>query len=78
MLFGVGVSCGILYSIVSYLYVSHSESITSLGEERELICLLAFSCNYVVFVQRDFLFLLVLGWSAFFYCGTPWTFHIII
>ena len=32
--FGVGVSCGILYSYVVYLYVSRSESITSVGEER--------------------------------------------
>ena len=31
-----------LYSIVSYLYVSCSGSITSGGEERELICLLSF------------------------------------
>ena len=28
-----GVSCGILYSIVSYLYVSCSGSITTVGEE---------------------------------------------
>ena len=34
MLFGVGVSCRILYSIVSKLYVSFSGSITSVGEER--------------------------------------------
>ena len=33
MLFGVGVSCRFLYSIVSYLYVSCSGSITSVGEE---------------------------------------------
>ena len=32
--FGVGVSCRILYSFVVYLYVSGSESITSVGEER--------------------------------------------
>ena len=29
--------------------------------KRELICLLLFTCNYVVFVWRGFLFLLVLG-----------------
>ena len=29
--------------------------------KRELICLLSFTCNYVVFVWRDFLFLWVLG-----------------
>ena len=34
MLFGVGVSCRILYSIVSHLYVNCSGSITSVGEER--------------------------------------------
>ena len=34
MLFGVGVSCRILYSIFSYLYVSCSGSITSVGEDR--------------------------------------------
>ena len=32
--FGVGVSCRILYSFVVYLYVSCSGSITSVGEER--------------------------------------------
>ena len=56
MLFGVGVSWRILYSIVSCLCVSRSE----LGK-RELICLLSFTCNDVVSVWRDFLFLLVLG-----------------
>ena len=34
MLFGVGVSCRILSSIITYLYVSCSESITSVGKER--------------------------------------------
>ena len=34
MLFGVGVSYRILYSIVSYLYVNCSGLITSVGEER--------------------------------------------
>ena len=34
MLFGVGVSCRILYSIVNYLYISCSGSITSVGEKR--------------------------------------------
>ena len=32
--FGIGVSCRILYSFVGYLYVSCSGSITSVGEER--------------------------------------------
>ena len=34
MLIGVGISCRIPYSIVSYFYVSCSGSITSVGEER--------------------------------------------
>ena len=65
-MFGVGVSCRNLYSFVVYLYVSGSGSITSVGEEtfsslRELICLLLFTCYYVVSVWRGFLFLWVLG-----------------
>ena len=55
--FGVGVSCRNLYSFVVYLYVNISGSITSV----ELICLLLFTCNYVVSVWRGFLFLWVLG-----------------
>ena len=58
MLFGVGDLCRMLYSIVNYLYVSCSGSITSVWEERN-ICLLSFTCNYVVSVWRGFLFLLV-------------------
>ena len=55
--FGVGVSCRKLYSFVVYLYV---DQLPLLGK-RELICLLLFTCNYVVFVWRGFLFLWVLG-----------------
>ena len=47
-------------SIDSYLYVSCSGSITSVGEER-LICHLSFTCNYEVSVWRRFLFLWVIG-----------------
>ena len=61
--FGVGVSFRNLLSFVVYLYVSGSGSITSVGEERELICLLLFTCKYVASVWRGFLFLLVLGVS---------------
>ena len=50
-----------MYSFVVYLYVNGSGSINSVGEERELICLLLFTCNYMVSVWRGFLFLLVLG-----------------
>ena len=45
---------------VGYFYVSGIGSITSVGK-RELICLLLFTCNYVVSVQIGFLFLWVLG-----------------
>ena len=41
---------------VAYLYVSGSGSISRLGK-RELICLVLFTCNYVVSVRRSFLFL---------------------
>ena len=34
MLIGVGVSCRIAYSIVSYLYVSFGGLIASVGEKR--------------------------------------------
>ena len=34
MFIGVGVPCRISYSVVSYLYVSFSCLITSVGEER--------------------------------------------
>ena len=59
MLFGLGVSCCILYSIVSYLSLSCSGSNTLVGK-RELICLQSFTCNNVVSVRSGFLFLLVL------------------
>ena len=49
-----------LYSFVVYLYVNGSGSITSV-EEEIAICLLLFTCNYVVSVWRGFLFLWVLG-----------------
>ena len=54
--FGVDVSCRNLYSFVAYLVV---DQLPRLGK-RELICLLLFTCNYVVSVWRGFLFLLVL------------------
>ena len=60
MLFEVDVSCRVLYSIVSYLYVGCSGSITSVGEERASLSAIV-TCNYVVSVRRGFIFLLVLG-----------------
>ena len=44
MFYGVGVSCRILYSIVSYLYVSCSGSITSVGEERANVSAIVYLC----------------------------------
>ena len=56
---GVGVSCRILYSTISCLYVSCSGSNTSVGEEKANLP--AINYLYVVSVRRNFLFLLVLG-----------------
>ena len=61
MFFGVGVSCRILYSIVSYLYVSCSGLITS-----ELICLLSFTCNYVLSVLMCNFFSLIMVFPGYF------------
>ena len=60
-----------LYSFVGYLHVSGSGSITSVGEERELICLLLFTCIYVVSVGYASSSSGCLGWAKLFYCGTP-------
>ena len=48
--FGVGVLCRVLCSIVGYLYASSNGSITLDGEEREreLIYLLLVTCKNVV------------------------------
>ena len=73
MLFGVGVSCRILYSIVSYLY----DQLPRLGK-RELICLLSFTCIMWFMFGEFSSSSWCLGWAALFYCGTPWAFHIII
>ena len=39
--------------------------------KKELICLLLFTCNYVVSVWRGFLFLWGLGKGYVILCGTP-------
>ena len=39
--------------------------------KRELVCLLLFTCNYVVSVWGGLLFLCVLGMGYVIYCGTP-------
>ena len=46
MFYGVCVSCRILYSIVTYLYVSCSGSITSAGEERANESAIVYLCGF--------------------------------
>ena len=70
MFFGVGASCRILYSSEVIYMLAVVDQLPRLGK-RELIFLLLFTCNYVFFVWRSFLFLWCLGWAALFYCGTP-------
>ena len=73
MFFGVGVSCRILYSIDSCLYVSCSGSITSVGEERAILSVIVYlllKCMWFLFGEI-FSSSGCLGWAALFYCGTP-------
>ena len=63
MFFGVGTSCRILYSSVGYLYVNGSGPISSVGEERELLCLLLFTCNLCGFCSERF-FLPLDAWDG--------------
>ena len=58
--FGVGVSCRNLYFLLLIYMLTVVDQLSRLGK-RELICLLLFTCNYVVSVWRGFLFLWVLG-----------------
>ena len=69
--FGVGVSCRGLYSFVVYLYVNGSGSVTSVGEERELICLLLFTCHYVVSVGVVSFSSGCLDWLRYFIVALP-------
>ena len=68
-----------MYSVVVYLYIKGSGSITSVGEERANL-----SAVVYLYVIMWFLFGEVssssgcLGWATLFYCGTPLAFHIII
>ena len=74
MLFGVCISCRILYSIVSYLYVSCSGLITVAGEERANL-----SAEIMWFLLGEVSSSSgCLGWAALFHRGTPWAVHIII
>ena len=53
------------------------DQLPGLGK-RELICLLLFTCNYLVSVGEVSSTSGCLGWATLFYCGTPSAFHIII
>ena len=68
-MFGVAVSCRILYSCVAYLYVSGGGSITSVGEERANLFASVY-CNYVVSVGEVSSSSGCLGWATIFYCST--------
>ena len=46
--------------------------------KRELICLLLFTCNYVVSVGEVSPSSGCLGLAMCFYCGTPWAFVMVI
>ena len=66
MLFGVGVSCYVLSSIVSYLYVSCSGSITSVGSERANLSAVVYLLLCGFYSER---FPLPLGtWDGLSYC----------
>ena len=55
--------------LLLFIYMKAVVDQLPLGK-RELICLLLFTCNYVVSG--------CLGRATLFYCGTPLAFHIII
>ena len=76
MVFGVGLSCRILYSIDSYLYLSCSGSVTSVGEERSIYSasVYLFLCGFCSerFLSSSGFF----GWAALFHCGNHRALHI--
>ena len=61
LLLFIGVLCHNLYSFVVYLYVKVADQLPRFGK-RELICLLLFTCNYVVSVWRGFLCVVGMGY----------------
>ena len=60
MLFEVDVLCRIFLPLLIIYMLSVADQLPRL-RKRELICLLSFTCNYVVSVRKVFLFFLVLG-----------------
>ena len=69
-MFGLGVSCCILYSFVAYLCVSGGGSITSVGEEGANLFAIVY-CNYLVSVGEVSSSSGCLGWATIFYGSTP-------
>ena len=70
MLFGVGIACHILYSVVSYFLVSNSGSITSVGEERDNLRAIMWFLFGEGSTSSG-----CLGWAALFSGDTPCAFH---
>ena len=68
--FGVDVSCHILYFIVSYLYVSCNGSVTSIGEERDNLSDIVY-LKICGFCSKRFLPHLGAWERLCYYCGTP-------
>ena len=61
------VFCILLLAIYMYAVV---DQLPRLGK-RELICLVLFTCNYVVSVGEVSSSPVCFGWATLFYCGTP-------
>ena len=62
--------CSGLDLAISHSMAVQGYSLSGLGK-RELICLLLFTCNYVVSVGEVSSSSVCLGWATLFYCGTP-------
>ena len=58
-----------ILSLVIYM-LAVVDQLPRLGK-RELICLLLFTCNYVVSVEEVSSSSGCLGWAKLIYCGTP-------
>ena len=64
------------FVLFCWLFIWKRQWIIYLGLGR--ICLLLFTCNYVVSVGEVSSSYECLGWASLFYCDTPWAFLIII
>ena len=75
----LGVSC-LIFVFFCWLFICLQAVVDQLPRlgKRELICLLLFTCYYLVSVGEVSSSYGSLGWATLFYCGTPSAFHIII